>query len=435
VYRELTDWIKIHLLNPDIDNYKSLNEKKKNILLQIFFFMMGALLAFFIVISIFRNNLLHIAIDTAAFLVLSGFYYIFRARKHLQLNTYFFVFIFCSISLFYVCTGGVDNIGLLFIVLLPIPVILLVGRKPGLVVLSVFFLITLIFNLFLNKPSWLAHYSFNFSLRVYICFVIISFLGYLNELVFDILYSRLQKTADSLFESWKNYKTLSMSREKFLSIISNDLKNQISGFSSMTDQLKEHFSEMEDSERMKVINVLQENSHNNVRLFQDIVKWSTLKSNTFSYTPVNIKLEKVYKNVIELFDFEIEKKNISVFLKMRSNSEVYADYDMLNSIMRNLVSNAVNYVDNNGEIMIKAEEKEDFMVVSVSDNGPGIDPEILDNLKQILKSPVIGPEYNHSGGIGLMLVHEFVESCKGKFSIENQLDKGTCVSFTIPLAE
>ena len=435
MFRKLFDRIKIQLQDPEIDDYKTLNDKKKSILLKIFFFLMGALVLFFIIVSIFKRDYFHIIVDSSVFAVLTLIFLLFRARKHLILSTHFFVLVFCSIALFYVFTGGVNNTGILFIVLLPIPIIMLMGRKPGLIVLSVFFIAILCFSLIPNDFKWIAKYPFDLSLRVYICFVIITVLGYLNESVFNILYSRLQRTADSLLESRENFKSLSVNREKFLSIISHDLKNQIAGFYSATDLLKNHYVEMTEDERMEIVDLLWENSKKNVRLLQDLLKWSMIKNNTFPYNPVNVKLERIYKEVVELFDLEIEKNNISIFLKMKSNSEVYADFDMLSAIMRNLVSNAIKFVGKDGEIRIKSEEMGDYMNVEVRDNGPGIDKQTLEDLKQAIAASTIGLANEHGTGLGLMLVKEFVETNKGKFSIESQKNKGTRVSFTIPLTE
>lgn len=433
--RKLTDRIKNRLQDPWIDDHQTLNERKKSILLKVFFITLGALVIFFIIVSVFRKNYFNIVVDSSVFIVLSVFYFIFHARKYLRLNTFFFVIVFCLVSLFYVISGGVDNTGILFIVLLPIPVIMLIGRRPGLIVLSIFFVISLCSNFLFKNSSWCANYTFDYSIRVYVCFLVIVFLGYLNESVFDILYTRIQKTADSLKESREDYKTLSLNREKFLSIISHDLKNQIAGFYSAIEILKINYSELKDEERIEIINMLSENSEKNVRLLQDLLKWSMMKNNSFLYNPVSVKIEKIYKEIVELFDLEIEKKNISIFLKMKSNSEVYADYDMLSAVLRNLVSNAIKFSKKNGEISIKSEEHGDLMKVEVRDNGAGIDQQTLENLRQSIASSNIVSDNKYGSGIGLLLVKEFVETNNGELTIESQLNKGTRISFTVPLAE
>jgi signal transduction histidine kinase len=427
--------IKDRLQNLEPDACQSLNEKKKIILLNIFFNIAGAVLLFFIVINSLNRDYKHLFIDLSVFLLLIFFYFLFKIKKQPAFTSYSFVFLLFVLAFFYVFTGGIENTGLIFIVLLPVPVIMLIGRRRGLLVLAAFFVIITVGLSVFREIQWVAEYPPEFSMRIYICFLIITALGYINESAFEIVYSRLQKTADSLTESRERYKSLSLSREKFLSIISHDLKNQVAAFYSATDILKNNYSDLQDEERLDLIETAWQGSQKNVQLLKDLLKWSMIRSDTFPYNPVNVKIEKIYKDVVELFELEIEKKNISVFLKMKSNSEVFADYDMLSSIMRNLLSNAVKFVGNNGEISIKAEEKGDFMNIEVCDNGPGIDDKTLENLKRSVSASMIGEDNRYGSGIGLMLVREFVECCKGKLSIESQPGRGTCIAFTVPLAE
>ncbi len=396
---------------------------------------MGGILLFFIVISAANCDYMHVLINSSVLLILVFLYFLFRVRKQLLPTSHLFVFILCCIGLFYAFSGGFENTGLIFIVLLPIPIIMLKGRKHGLLILLVFLLTIIAGTYFFREVSLIAKYPFFFSMRVYLCFVIIAFLGYLNELVFEILYLRLQKTADSLRESREDYKRLSIAREKFLSIISHDLKDQIVGFSSIVDLLKNQYTDLNENERLDIIDQLWDSSHKNVHLLHDILKWSTIRNDTFPNNPVNIKLEKIYKEVVELFDLEIEKKHISVFLKIKSNSEVFADYDMLSAIMRNLISNAIRFVGDNGEIRIKSEEHGDLMKVEVRDNGIGIDKATIERLKQSAFHSVTGTKNEYRSGIGLLLVKEFVECNNGKLSIESRAGKGTRISFTIPLSE
>ena len=434
--RKIADKIKTRIQASGLNDYQSLSEKKKSIFLNVFFWLSGSVLMIFIAINhAFMLDYLHLLIDSSTILILAFLYFLFSVKKRLLLTSNLFVLILCCVSFFYAFSGGVENTGLIAIVLLPVPVIMLMGRKWGLLVLTVVLAIITSGLHFLKELPWIAKYPFSFSTHIYLSFLAITILGYISESVFEMLYSNLQKTADSLRESREKYKLLSINREKFLSIISHDLKDQVIGFSSITDFLRDQYPNLKENERMDIINQLWESSHKNVCLLQDLQKWSTFQDNAFPNNPVNIKLEKIYKEVVELFDFEIEKKHISVFLKIKSNSEVFADYDMLSAIMRNLLSNAIRYVGDNGEIRIKSEEQGDFMKIEVRDNGTGIDKITLERLKKSVSSSVSGIGNDYSPGIGLLLVNEFVECNNGKLSIESQKGKGTRISFTVPLVE
>lgn len=433
--KDIINQIKQRLQSPDIETYNTLNDKKKSILLNIFFFLMLGMLLFFIIFSIARNDQQHIIIDSSVFTILVVLYILFKRKKQLLIVSHLFVSILGSIAYFYVLTGGVDNTGLIFIVLLPLPFVLLLGRKPGTVVLFVFFLACLFASNFLTHLDWVTTYEFDYSLRIYVCFLIITFLAYLNESVFDIIYSRLKKTTDSLQTSREQYKALSINREKFLSIISHDLKNQIASFNSATEILKTNYQNLKESEKQDIIEMLSESSKKNVRLLQDLLKWSMMKNESFPHNPVPIKLERVYREVIALFDAEIDKKDISIFLKLKSNSEVIADYDMLSAIMRNLFSNALKFSKAKGKIKIISEEEEEHMRIVIEDDGKGMDQATLKNIQDSMSTTSDEPDNEFGSGIGLLLVKEFIEWNKGTLSIESAVNVGTVISFTLPLVE
>lgn len=428
------DQFKSWLLRADLDLYNSFNDKKKSVFLTIFFYLMTFVLIFFIIVSLFRHDYRHALIDGLVLICISILFALFRVKKLLLFSSHFFVLCLSAVIYFYTITGGVEHTGLLFSLLMPVPIFLLMGRKSGVWVLSVFFILAVV-GILIGRGNWAADYSYNYLLRVAICFLLISFLAYLNEVVFELIYQRLEQTADSLEKSRENYRMLSISREKFLSIISHDLKNQLAGFYSASEMLKNNYDDFSEIERKDLINIIAETSGKNMRLLQDLLRWSMIKNETFPYNPVSLKIEKIYREVIDLFDVEIERKKIAVFLKAKSNSEVYADYDMLSAIVRNIVSNAIKYTGEKGEITIKAKEKGDFMEITVKDNGPGIAPSILDRIRQSLAAKSNDENNQYGSGIGLILVKEFVRCNKGELKVESEPGIGTSVSFTVPLSE
>lgn len=432
--KDLFSGTKIWLINADLDLYSSLNDKKKSVFLSIFYYLMSVVLVFFIIMSMVRTDYRHALIDSSILTCISAAYFLFRKKKMLAFSSHFFVFCLAAVIVFYSITGGIEHTGLLFSLLMPLPILLLLGRKRGIVILFAF-LVVIITCISIGRGQWAADYSYNYLLRVAICFILISFLAYLNEMVFEQIYLRLQKTAESLEKSREDYKNLSINREKFLSIISHDLKNQLAGFYSASEMLDKNYTELDESGRKDLIHTMADSSEKNMHLLHDLLRWTMIKEDTFPCKPSLVKIEKVYREVLELFESEIEKKKISVFLKVKSNSEVFADYDMLCAIVRNLVSNAVKYTHENGQITIKAKEKGDFMEISVTDNGPGIPAPTLERIQQALSIKPNDILYENSTGIGLLLIKEFVQCNNGKIKIDSSESKGTSVAFSVPLAD
>ena len=146
-------------------------------------------------------------------------------------------------------------------------------------------------------------------------------------------------------------------------------------------------------------------------------------------------LEKIYREVIELFNPLLEEKGLSIFLKMKSNSELFADYHMASAILRNLVSNAIKFSHPGGEIRISAKEKDDMMAITVSDKGVGMTNEALMRFNSSLSFSNPGTMLEPGTGIGLILTKEFVQKNAGRIFIESKPNKGTKVSFTLPLVD
>lgn len=284
------------------------------------------------------------------------------------------------------------------------------------------------FGLFPNyAPEWLG--------RVSVAFLIISLMAFVNEYVFDLLYLRLESITESFKLSQEKYKNLAINREKFLSLVSHDLSGHLSNFASVSNTLSKKYDKLEDKKKKKLISQMAIISEENSKLLYDLLKWSTALNESIPYLPKPIKLEKIYREVIGLFNPVIEDKKLTVFLKMKSNAEVFADHDMLGSVLRNLVSNAIKFSEEGGEIKITAKEKKNYMLVSVSDKGIGISNEDLLRINSFVSFSNPGTLDESGVGIGLILIKEFVQKNRGKFFIESKLGKGTEASFTIPLAE
>lgn len=120
---------------------------------------------------------------------------------------------------------------------------------------------------------------------------------------------------------------------------------------------------------------------------------------------------------------------------MKSNSELFADYHMTSSILRNVVSNAIKYSHEGGEIRISAKEKADKMQITVSDKGVGMSKEDLLRFNATMSFSTPGALLDPGTGIGLIIAKEFISRNEGELFIERKKDKGTKVIFTLPLVE
>ena len=433
--KSFTYYLKMFIFNADDISFERLEEKKKSILLNLFFYLFFIAIGLFLSYNLYRSDY-STAIFNGCSLALGLFtFFLLKRKKKILLPSILFVAIISAISSYFFLTGGSNESGIAFTLMLPLPVILILGKERGIMVLTIIFAANALAYHLLKNEAWSPNYNYSLICRLSIVFLFISAMAFANEFVFEILYSRLEKLSVSLKTSQQKYKNLAVNKEKFMSIVSHDLSDHVGSFMSISSLLNEQYDELSNEEKQKLIKHMASVSKNNFKLLHDLLKWSTVQMDHIPYVPKAFKLKKIYREVIELFNPLIEEKKLSIFLKMKSNSEIFADYHMSSAILRNLVSNAIKFSHPGGEIRISAEENDDKMLIRVIDQGVGMNEEALLRFNSSLSFSNPGTMQEPGTGIGLILTKEFVHKNEGEIFIESTPDRGTEVIFTLPLVD
>lgn len=224
-------------------------------------------------------------------------------------------------------------------------------------------------------------------------------------------------------------------KNKFFRIIAHDLRNPISTVVNTTGLIVSNIQEF-DKERTKYfVEELNKLSLTTYNLLENLLDWSTSQMGEIKYNPKILELSSIIAENIELVKSKIESKNIDLHVDVGEDIRILADSNMIYTIIRNLISNAVKFTHDNGKIAIEAELKDDFCYLSVSDNGLGISDENLKNLFKIEKDVrTLGTRNERGSGLGLILCKEFVELNGGKIFVESELGKGSKFTISIRLA-
>lgn len=431
----LNYYLRLFIFNVDDTSYERLEEKKKSILLNLFFYMFFIALSLFLISNIYRADYQTAIFNTFSLIAGILTFWLLKKKKKLLTPSVIFVLIIFTISTYFFLTGGSNESGIAFALMLPLPVILILGKERGIIALVVFFIVNALAYFLLRDQPWCPNYNISLISRLSIVFLFISTMAFANEFVFEILYSRLEKLSISLKSSQQKYKDLALNKEKFLSIISHDLSDHVGSFMAISSLLNEQYDELPKEERLKLIKNMANVSKHNYKLLHDLLTWSTVQMDHIPFSPKPFKLEKIYREVIELFNPLIEEKKLQIFLKMKSNSEIFADYHMVSAILRNLVSNAIKFSHPGGEIRISAEERDDKMLIAVSDTGVGMSDVALMRFNSSLSFSNPGTMQEPGTGIGLILTKEFLQKNDGQIFIESVPNEGTTVNFTLPLVD
>ncbi|MEJ0056529.1 MAG: HAMP domain-containing sensor histidine kinase [Bacteroidota bacterium] len=227
-------------------------------------------------------------------------------------------------------------------------------------------------------------------------------------------------------------KQLNQVKDKFFSIISHDLRSPMNALAGTLDLLEQkNISQDEFNSLSK--NLRTQFNHTRT-LINNLLNWTLLQMDK-----LKIQSEKVllHAKVEESFSAlrMLYPKNIVMENKVGEKVTAYADPNIVNLVLRNLILNAVKFTESGGRIWISAEQNDKEITVSVSDNGIGIQPEVKEMLFEKTSGYSTRGTANEKGtGLGLILCKEFVEKNGGRIWLESELGKGTTFYFTLPKA-
>ena len=426
------DFISFFIFSGDIHSYQGFEDKKKSILLNLFLYFYLFSVAGCMIYDFFDGGAYQYS-NILGLLVGFILFYLYRVRTMLKLVSGIFVFLIIVSVSFLIQQGGIQQVGIVFSLLLPIPAILLLGRRNGMISTCLFLLLNISCYVFLHDESWYPRYDVFLLVRIGIVFVLITLMAYANEFVFGILFQRSEKLSEYLRTSQQSYKNMAENKEKFVSLILHNLGDHVGGVAASAASLNKEYQNLSESKRVQKIGNLASSSLQNYKLLHDLMKWATVQNEVIPFSPGPIRLEKIYSEIIGVFAPLIEEKQLSFFLKLKSNVAVFADENMVSSIMRSLVSNAIKFSYAGGEVRISAWEDGDKMIVSISDNGCGMTEEDLMRIDASVSFSTEGTLHESGTGIGLILVKEFLQKNGGDLHIESVREKGTEVRFSLPL--
>ena len=246
----------------------------------------------------------------------------------------------------------------------------------------------------------------------------------------------LEFLLENLSERERQLAELNNSKDKFIAIIAHDIKNPLHAIALSAEYLMLFKEKISPSDVQTSVSGIFKSTNNLLSLLQTLLDWSKAQRNQIDFVPENINIEEIIKNNIDL-SFEIaNKKQINIAYNISEVFNVYADRNMIDSILRNLIVNAVKFTNNNGKITIKAikHPNEEFAIIQIEDSGVGISKDDIDKLFNIeFSHTTIGSSGEKGTGLGLILCKEFVEKHGGKIWVESEVGKGSKFYFTIPI--
>jgi len=233
----------------------------------------------------------------------------------------------------------------------------------------------------------------------------------------------------------KDLEELNKDKDKFFSIIAHDLRNPFTSIFGFSSVLTEEFDTLSKEEIREYVNYIYTGTKNIYDLIENLLTWSRIQTGRAIIQPVKLNLFNEVQDAINILKIISENKRIELINAVEENIYASGDDNMVDSILQNLISNAIKFTNVSGCIKITSKVLDKFVEISISDNGVGMSRDEIDNLFQIGKQKSkIGTSEEKGTGLGLIICKEMITRLKGQLKVESKVDEGSTFSFTLPMS-
>jgi signal transduction histidine kinase len=223
---------------------------------------------------------------------------------------------------------------------------------------------------------------------------------------------------------------LNVTKDKFFSIIAHDLKNPFSALIGFSKIMITEFENFEKKQIKEFVQSVYKSSENTYNLLENLLEWAKTQTGKIQWKPMTFELSEVTDSAIELLNRNAFNKNIRLQNEIKKETPVVADKNMLHTVIRNLISNAIKFTNKGGDVIISAKKiispgNITEVELKVEDTGIGISDANMRRIQKGETFSTLGTDREYGTGLGIVLVKEFIEKNGGRLKIESELNKGT----------
>ena len=259
-------------------------------------------------------------------------------------------------------------------------------------------------------------------------------------LVAGVLFYKNYRQKILLSEKLENKRVLleriNTTKDKLFSIISHDLRGPITAFSGLARIVKFYVITNKTDELLELSDQMQDSAKKLNAMLENLLAWTIQEQGQLELKMEVISIEKIIADLTDMYKAMLEEKNITIKIEPQEDVQIRGDWNTLHTAIRNLISNAIKFTNEGGSVMISWARQGQKCILTVSDNGIGISEEKIATLFRLDNSnaQTFGTRGEKGLGLGLKLVHEFIELNRGTISVESAVNKGTTFSIQLPIA-
>lgn len=246
--------------------------------------------------------------------------------------------------------------------------------------------------------------------------------------------SRVEKQTYKLSRKTRALQASNETKDKLFSIIAHDLKNPFNTILGFTELIKTNFDSFDKQKLGEINQTLYDTTKQIFKLLENLLSWSRSQMGTIKFTPEEVDVAILAYELKGLTYSMAKEKNVEIKLDVEKGIKVFADMNMIQTVVRNLVTNSIKFTEN-GSITIRAEKGKFDTVISIIDTGIGMSKEVLDNIFQITKvKSRRGTKGEGGTGLGMIICKDFVVKNKGQIKAFSEEGKGSTFKITLPSA-
>lgn len=226
------------------------------------------------------------------------------------------------------------------------------------------------------------------------------------------------------------------SKDKLFAIIAHDLRSPFQGFIGLAEILSTNSNEFTKTELTTLSKEIHQKASNLFVLLENLLEWAHVQRGTINLSPQECSLSEIIKHSIEIVNPNAELKNIEIINSTNDSILVFADEKMIDSVLRNVLSNAVKFTPKGGKVVVSSRILNNSKAeISVVDSGIGMSDALRNKLFTMGENVGReGTDGEKSSGLGLLLCKEFIEKNGGRIWVESQKHRGSTFRFTLPLS-
>jgi signal transduction histidine kinase len=252
----------------------------------------------------------------------------------------------------------------------------------------------------------------------------------------DMAINRLKQVNEQLKKREDELLKINQTKDKFFSIIAHDLKNPISALLGLFEIMIDRPDSIPEEQKNKLTKNIYDSAKQLFRLLENLLAWSRAQSSKIVLKPGNMSIKEIIDDTIYIQKNHALSKSIIIKNNIDTNASAFADYNTISTVFRNLISNAIKFTKEDGEIIIDYQKQKNKIQISVKDCGIGMSDEVLENLFRIdIKTSTPGTNNEIGTGLGLILCKEFVEMNNGSISVKSKINEGSTFLIELPISE